>query len=187
MWWWIVLLVVVVLGVALVLWGITIYNKLIRGKNDCEEGFSTMDVYMKKRYDLVPNLVNTVKGYASHESKTLEAVVKARNICVDAKNAEEQMKGETMLTKSLRSIMMLTENYPDLKADKNFLDLQEQLKTLEEDIANSRKYYNAVVKNFNNTIEIFPSSIIAKMYKFVKKEMFIVDDVEERKAVKVEF
>ncbi|MEG0338856.1 MAG: LemA family protein [Oscillospiraceae bacterium] len=182
-WVWIILAVVVLI----VLWAVGVYNKLIRKRNDCEEGFSTMDVYMKKRYDLVPNLVETVKGYAKHESETLEKVIAARNTASSASTMEAKAEGENVLSGALRQLFALSEAYPDLKANTNFIDLQRQLTAIEEDIANSRKYYNAVVKEYNNCCMVIPDSIIAGMGHFTTKEMFIVDEEAERKNVKVQF
>jgi len=162
-------------------------NNFIRLKNNVEEAFSTMDVYMKKRYDLVPNLVETVKGYTKHESTTLKEVVAARNLAMNATPAEKA-QAEAAFGKQLHTVVSaIAEQYPDLKANSNFIDLQNQLKKLEEDIAYSRKYYNGTVKMYNNRVEMFPSNIVAKRYGFDKKEMFVVEDVEERKAVKVQF
>lgn len=163
------------------------YNGLVKTKNQAEEAFSTMDVYMKKRYDLIPNLVETVKGYASHESQTLEKVTAARNAAMTASSIDEKLKNENALTGTLKSLFAVAESYPDLKANTNFMDLQRQLQTIEEDIANSRKYYNASVKNLNNKIEMFPSSIIAGMFHFEKKPYFEVSSQEERENVKVQF
>ncbi|MBP8855744.1 MAG: LemA family protein [Oscillospiraceae bacterium] len=182
--WLIVLLVVVVL---VVLWAISVYNKLVRRRNDCEEGFSTMDVYLKKRFDLVPNLVETVKGYAKHESETLEKVIAARNATADAASLEARAESENVLSGALRQLFALSEAYPDLKANTNFMDLQGQLKRIEEDIANARKFYNAVVKEYNNLCMMIPSSIIASLAHFSAKSMFAVDDAAERQNVKVEF
>ena len=185
---WIILGVILLLALIIVCWAIGVFNALIRMRNNVEEAFSTMDVYMKKRYDLVPNLVSTVKGYAKHESETLEKVISARNLALNATSVEEKAAGEQALTSSLRDLRNIVfEKYPDLKANTNFLDLQNQLKNLEAEIANSRKYYNACVKTYNVKIEVFPSSIIARMKNFEKKTLFVVDDLEERKAVKVEF
>lgn len=185
---WIILGVILFLILAIVIWAIGTFNALVRMRNNVEEAFSTMDVYMKKRYDLVPNLVATVKGYAKHESETLEKVISARNMALNATTVEEKAEGEQALTSSLRELRNIVfEKYPDLKANTNFLDLQNQLKNIEGEIANSRKYYNACVKTYNVKIEVFPSSIIANMKKFEKKVLFTVEDPEERKAVKVEF
>lgn len=180
-----IILAVVVAVIAI--WAVSGYNGFIKGKNTVEEAFATMDVYLKKRYDLIPNLVETVKGYAKHESETLSRVIEARNMAAGATSVEDKVQGETMLTGTLKSLFAVAENYPDLKANSNFLDLQNQLKSLEEDIANARKYYNAVVKQFNNRCEMFPSNILAGMFHFERKPMFEVDAEEERQNVKVEF
>lgn len=181
------LIIIAAVVAVLIIWVIASYNGFVRGKNDAEESFSTMDVYLKKRYDLIPNLVETVKGYAAHESSTLEKVVAARNMASAATTVEDKINGENMLTGTLKSLFAVAESYPDLKANQNFMDLQGQLKQVEQDIANSRKFYNAVVKSFNNKCEMFPSNIIGKMFHFEKKPMFEVDEQEERKNVKVEF
>ncbi len=162
------------------------YNSLVKLRNNVEEGFSTMDVYMKKRYDLIPNLVETVKGYAKHEKQTLTEVISARNLAMTATDPNQKAKAEGALNECLKSLFALTENYPELKANANFLDLQNQLKSVEMDIANARKYYNAVVKEYNNKIQVFPSNIIAKHFNFTRRDMFEIDE-EERKNVKVEF
>ena len=179
----IALIVIAVIVIAV----IVMYNGFIKLKNNCEEAFATMDVYLKKRYDLIPNLVETVKGYAAHEKETLTKVIEARNMAQGAATVEEKIAGENQLQGTLKSLFAIAENYPDLKANQNFLDLQDQLKKVEEDIANSRKYYNAVVKQFNVKCEAFPSNIIAGIFKFEKKAMFEVDSAEERQNVKVSF
>lgn len=181
----IIIIIAIIVILALVVMGS--YNGLVKTKNQAEEAFSTMDVYMKKRYDLIPNLVETVKGYASHESQTLEKVTVARNAAMTASSIDEKLKNENALTGTLKSLFAVAESYPDLKANTNFMDLQRQLQTIEEDIANSRKYYNASVKNLNNKIEMFPSSIIAGMFHFEKKPYFEVSSQEERENVKVQF
>ena len=179
---WVILAIVVV--VALVL--ISMYNKLVRLRNDCNEGYSTMDVYLKKRFDLIPNLVETVKGYAKHEADTLQAVIAARNAGT-TQTTEERAKDENAISGALKQIFALSENYPDLKANENFVDLQAKLTKLEEDIANSRKYYNAVVKNYNNACMVFPSNLVANMGGFQPATMFEVDDAAERQNVAVKF
>lgn len=181
----IIIVIAIIVILALVVMGS--YNGLVKTKNQAEEAFSTMDVYMKKRYDLIPNLVETVKGYASHESQTLEKVTAARNAAMTASSIDEKLKNENALTGTLKSLFAVAESYPDLKANTNFMDLQRQLQTIEEDIANSRKYYNASVKNLNNKIEMFPSSIIVGMFHFEKKPYFEVSSQEERENVKVQF
>jgi LemA protein len=180
------LIIIVVVVVILLLWFIAIYNRFVTLRNRVEEGFSTMDVYMKKRHDLVPNLVETVKGYAKHESSTFEKVVKARNMAMSAGTMEQRAEGENMLTGTLKSLFALAESYPELKANQNFLDLQGQLTGLENDIASSRKYYNALVREFNIAREAFPSVIVAGMMHLEKKQMFEIDE-RERENVKVQF
>lgn len=182
-----VFIVIAALAAVLVLWGVGAYNAFVKMRNAVEEAFSTMDVYMKKRYDLIPNLVETVKGYAAHESGTFEKVVQARNIAQQATTVEEKLAAENALTGTLRSLFALAESYPDLKANQNFLDLQSQLQKVEEDIANSRKYYNAVVKEYNTKTEQFPSNFIANMFNFTRKPMFEMENEAERQNVKVEF
>lgn len=162
------------------------YNGFIRLRNTVEEAFSTMDVYMKKRYDLIPNLVETVKGYASHERETLEKVIQARNMAMNAQTIEQKEQSENMLSGTLKSLFALSESYPNLKADTQFLDLQRQLQKVEEDIAQSRKYYNAVAKSMNTKVESFPSNIVASMFGFTKVAFFTIDETE-RENVRVQF
>lgn len=179
-------IVIAVIVVIIIIWIVGTYNGLIRRRTQCEEAFSTMDVYLKKRFDLIPNLVLTVKGYAKHESETLEKVIEARNSGA-TQTVDERMESENQITGALRQIFALSENYPDLKANQNFLDLQGQLKKLEEDIANARKYYNGSVKEYNNKCLTVPSNIIANMFKFERKPMYEVEEAAERQNVKVEF
>ena len=181
------LIVIVAIIVLLILWFVSMYNGFVKANNNCEEAYSTMDVYMKKRYDLIPNLVETVKGYAKHEAETLQNVVAARNAAASAGSVGEKIEAENALSGTLRQLFAVAEAYPDLKANQNFLDLQEQLKSIEEDIANSRKYYNGVVRNFNDKVMMFPSSIVAGMFHFEKQPMFEVADAAERENVKVSF
>lgn len=181
------MLIAIGIIVVLIIIFVVMYNGFIRLKNNCDEAFATMDVYLKKRYDLIPNLVETVKGYAAHEKETLERVVAARNMAQGASTPEEKAAGESMLQGTLKSLFAIAESYPDLKANQNFMDLQGQLKAVEEDIANSRKYYNAVVKQFNTKCEVFPSNLIAGIFHFEKKPMFEVEAQEERQNVKVSF
>ena len=177
------LIIIVVIAIAFVV----MYNGFIRLKNQCDEAFATMDVYLKKRYDLIPNLVETVKGYAAHEKETLQGVIEARNLAAGAATVEEKAAGEKALAGNLRGLFAIAENYPDLKANTNFLDLQNQLKAIEDDIANSRKYFNAVIREFNTKCEAFPTNLIASMFHFEKKAMFEVESVVERENVKVSF
>jgi len=181
------LIVIAVIIVIIAIWLVSGYNGFIKMKNMAEEAFATMDVYLKKRYDLVPNLVETVKGYAKHESGTFEKVVQARNFAQSANTIEDKIAGENMLSGTLKSLFAIAEAYPELKANTNFLDLQKQLQKLEEDIANSRKYYNAIVREFNTMVESFPNNLIAAVFKFVRKPMFEVEEEAERQNVKVQF
>jgi len=180
-------IIILVIIAFLIIWLISAYNSFVRLKNSVEEAFSTMDVYLKKRYDLIPNLVETVKGYAAHEAGTLENVVQARNMAQNATTLEDKIANENILSGTLKSLFAIAEAYPDLKANTNFMDLQRQLQKIEEDIANSRKYYNAVVREFNTKTESFPSNLVASMFKFIRKPMFEVEGAEERQNVKVQF
>lgn len=173
--------------IAFIAWLISTYNKFVKMKNNIEEGFSTMDVYLKKRYDLIPNLVETVKGYAKHENETLTNVMNARNAAMSSNDPESRVKNENALTGTLKTLFAVSENYPQLKADKHFSDLMAQLNNIESEITSSRKYYNGCVKVYNTKRELFPSSIIAKWFNFDKKPLFEVDNEEERKNVKVQF
>ncbi|MBR4408019.1 MAG: LemA family protein [Clostridia bacterium] len=177
----------ILLIVGIIVWVIKTYNAFIQLRNNADEAFSTMDVYLKKRYDLIPNFVETVKGYAKHENKTLEDVMNARYNAMNSATVEQRIDNENILQGALKSLFAVSENYPNLKADQNFIDLQNTLKSLEEEIANSRKYYNGTVKIYNVKRESFPSNIIAKIFKFVKKPLYEVDNAEERKNVKVQF
>jgi LemA protein len=181
---WIIILVV--LG-GIALWVMSAYNGLIGIRNKVEEAFSTMDVYLVKRYDLIPNLVETVKGYATHEKSTFEAVIKARNAAQSSGSIDEKIANENVLAGTLGKLFALAEAYPELKANANFMDLQGQLKFLEEDVANARKYYNGAVRQYNTQIQVFPTNILAGLFKFTKKPLFEVDDDTQRKSVKVQF
>lgn len=180
-------IIIAAVVVIIIIWAAAAYNGFVRLRNSIEEAFSTMDVYLKKRYDLIPNLVETVKGYAKHEKGTLESVISARNMAVSAASLEDRVEKENMLAGALRNLFALAESYPDLKANTNFLDLQGQLSRIEDEIANSRKYYNAVVKSYNIKTESFPSAIIAAMFRFTRKPMFEVANVQERENVRVQF
>jgi LemA protein len=155
---------------------IVIYNKLTVLKNKIEEAYATVEAHLKKRYDLIPNLVETVKGYAKHESKTLTDVIEARNRAMSAGSFEEIRENENKLQQTLKSLFALSESYPDLKANTNFLDLQRQLQDVEDEILNSRKYFNAIVKDYNTSIALFPNSIAASIFKFTKKEYYEIED-----------
>lgn len=161
------------------------YNDFIKLSNFVKEAFATMDVYLKKRWDLIPNLVEVVKGYSKHESDVLENVVKLRNSSYDKMSLADKIDTNEQLTAGLSRLMAIAENYPDLKASQNFSDLSTQLSKIEDEIANSRKYYNAVVRKMNTKIEMFPSNIVASMFKFQLSKMFEADS-KEKDNVKVE-
>lgn len=182
-----VLIAIAALVIIVLIYFVSAYNSFIKLKNSVEESFSTMDVYLKKRWDLIPNLVASVKGYAKHEAETLQNVISARNMRYQDMSIEEKAKADRAVTEGIASINVLAEQYPDLKANENFINLNNQLQKVEEDIANARKYYNAIVKKFNNKVQMFPSSIIASMFKFEKQQMFVVSDEAQRENVKVEF
>ena len=175
-------------GILILLIGyiISTYNRLLSNKNSLDESFSTMDVYLKKRWDLIPNLVETVKGYAKHEKNLFKEVTELRSKSYQDLSLDEKNEINKKLTTTLNKLIAVAENYPELKANENFLDLSHELKNTEQDIANARKYYNANVKVYNNQVMIFPSNIIAKIFKFEKASMFEIEETE-RQNVKVEF
>ncbi len=179
--------VLLLLIIAIVAWYFSTHNRFIQLRNSVEEAYSTMDVYLKKRFDMIPNLVETVKGYAKHESDVLTGITKARANVEAATTTAEKLEANAELTRALRNMNLVVENYPDLKANTNFLDLQNALRATEGEIANARKYYNAVTKAFNTKRETIPSSIVAKRMKLEKQPYFEVEDVAERKNVTVKF
>lgn len=183
----VVVAVLVVLLLAFAIWWISARNSFVSMENQYEEAFHNIDIYLKKCYDLIPNLVNTVKGYAAHESGTLEKVMEARSKAQSAATPAEKIEANAQLTQTMRNFNMVMERYPELKANTNFLDLQNQLKGIENELANVRKYYNATIKQFNTKIRTFPASIVAGRMKLEKQPYFELDDAEERKNVKVEF
>lgn len=177
-----ILLAIAVIAVVIV----SIYNSLIKLKNKCKEGWSDIDTQLKRRYDLIPNLVETVKGYAKHEQNTLEEVTKARTTAMGAQTIAEREQAENILSSTLKTIFALAEQYPDLKANQNFLDLQKTLTEIEEHIQLSRRYYNATARDFNTKIESFPSNLIANAFGFKIYEFFQAKE-EEKQTVKVSF
>lgn len=181
-----ILYIIIGLVVLIAIFALTTYNSLVRLNNKVKEAFSTMDVYLKKRWDLIPNIVETVKGYATPEKETLASVINLRNGAYESMSDEEKIKANKELSKGVVKIMALAESYPELKANENFKDLSTQLTKVEEDIANSRKYYNGVVRTFNDKVLVFPNNIFASIFGFKAKDMFEVDAVE-RENVKVEF
>jgi len=179
--------VIVLLAVIFGIWWISTYNKLVKMKNGSEEAISTIDVYLKKRYDLIPNLVETVKGYASHEKETFVKVTEARAMASSAVTPEEKVEADKAMTQAIRNFNMVMESYPELKANVNFMDLQRQLQGIENELANSRKYYNGNVKVYNNVLLSFPSNLVAKAHKFKKLPYFEITAPAERENVKVSF
>lgn len=182
------LLVFVALAAVVAVWVVGIYNGLVRLRNEVKNAWSQIDVQLKRRYDLIPNLVETVKGYMTHERETLEAVVKARQQAINVTGSiEDRAKVENALSQTLRQLFAVAEAYPDLKANQNFLALQEELTSTENKIGFARQYFNDAVLRLNNKVEMFPSNIIAGMFNFTREQFFEVDAPEERQAVKVSF
>ena len=175
-----------VLGVA-VIWFIAIYNGFVRLINRVKEAWADIDVQLKRRYDLIPNLVETVKGYATHEREAFENVTKARAMALGAQGLEEKGKAENMLTGALKSVFAIAEAYPQLKANENFLELQRELSDTENKIQAARRFYNGNVRDLNIGVETFPKNIIANMFKFSKMEFFQLEEGEAREPVKVSF
>jgi LemA protein len=179
---WIVIGVVVLLVIAL----IVVYNRLVRLRNRIDAAWSQIDVQLKRRYDLIPNLVETVKGYAAHERETLEAVIRARQQAVDARGIEEQAQAENFLTQTLRSLFAVAEAYPQLQANENFLALQEELTGTEGRIAFSRQFYNEQVLAYDNAIEVFPTNVVAGGFNFEARPYFEAETAS-REPVRVDF
>lgn len=180
--WWIILVIVILI----VLYVISTYNLLVRLRNKVRDGWSQIDVLLKRRADLIPNLVETVKGYAKHEEGTLTAVIEARSKAVGAKTPEEAMKAEGAMTQALSRLFALVESYPSLKANQNFLDLQKSLEETENKITYSRQFYNDNVLNYNNKVEMFPSNLVAGLFKF-EKAVFFEASEKDKEAPKVQF
>lgn len=182
----IVLIVVIAIILIILGWLVITYNGFIQGRNRIQEAWSQIEVQMKRRFDLVPNLVETVKGYARHEKGTFEMVTKARSAMLEAKTVGESARAENMLTGALKSLFAVAEAYPDLKANQNFLMLQEELSGIESKIAYARQFYNGEVLKYNNLVEFFPSNIFAGMFRFERKEFFDAEDAASQ-PVKVSF
>lgn len=182
--------VVVVLAIViLAVWYVSTYNKLKRVNNMVDEGWATIDVHLKKRYDLIPNLVETVKGYAKHESETLEKVIAARRTAMTAGTPDEKAQAENMLSGTLKSLfsLKLEERYPELKANTNFMDLMNQLKSVENEIASARRYYNGTVKELNTLLDYFFTGMVGRKMRLEKRKYFELESEEERKAPQVKF
>lgn len=181
------LIIIGVVAIAFVLFTINIYNRLHRRRIAVDNAWSDIDVQLKRRHDLVPNLVNTVKGYAKHERETLEAVVEARSKAVGAGNVHDQAQAENMLSAALGKLFALSENYPDLKANQNFMQLQEELTSTENKIGFARQHYNRNVAQYNESLVVFPDNIIAGMFNFQKREFFEIEDPAQRQVPQVSF
>jgi len=182
-----VLLVLVGVVAVVALWFVFTYNGLVRLRNQVKNAWSQIDVQLKRRYDLIPNIVETVKGYAAHEKGTLENVIKARQRGIDAKTVGEQAQAENMITGALRQLFALSEAYPNLKANENFLALQEELASTENKIGFARQYYNDTVKDFNTRQEMFPANLVASMLGFQPADFFEIEEASQREAPKVKF
>ncbi len=180
-------LVLLAVLVLFALFAMAQYNKLVRLRNICEEAWAGIDVELRRRHDLIPNLVETVKGYAKHEEGVFTAVTNARANAVSAGSVGEQAKAEGMLSQTLRSLFAVAEAYPDLKADQNFRELQQELAATEDRLAGVRQRYNAAVRAYDTAREVFPTNIIAGMFNFAPREYFEIDDPEAREPVKVNF
>jgi LemA protein len=181
--------IMLVILVVLVLWVIFAYNKFVTLINRAKEAWSDIDVQLKRRYDLIPNLVNTVKGYATHESEAFENVTKARAAAMGAQNIVDKGKSENMLASALKTVFAVAEAYPDLKANQNFLSLQAELSDTENKIQAARRFYNGNVRDLNIAVDSFPSNVVSNLFHFVKMELFTLDegDVAAKKPVEVKF
>ena len=181
------LMILLIILVVAALWLVMTYNGLITSRNRTDEAWSDIDVQLKRRYDLIPNLVNTVKGYAAHESGTFEKVIAARNAAMSASGTVAKGEAENALSGTLKSLFALSENYPDLKANQNFLSLQTELTDTEDKLLASRRFYNGNVRDFNTKLQVFPTNLIANMLNFSKRDFFEIDNADERKNVDVKF
>jgi len=179
--WFLILLAIVAIV------GITIYNSLVKMRTGAQSAWADIDVQLKRRWDLIPNLVETVKGYASHEKDTLEAVINARNRAMSASGPAETAQAENMLSGALKSLFALSEAYPQLRAVESFTSLQGTLGEIEDAVQNSRRYYNAIVRDYNTKVEQFPSALVANAFRFQKEEFFELDDEAQRDAPTVSF
>ena len=181
-----VLIIILAVIAVLVLWVIGVANKLTKKRMKAENAFADCDVYLKKRYDLIPNIVNTVKGYSKHEKETLESVINARNKAVSAGTVDEKIDADNEVTQAISRLFALTESYPELKANENFMDLQGQLSKMEEEISNARQYFNATVRDYNYATKVIPDTIVARLLGYKEMSMFKAAE-EERKNVEVNF
>ncbi|RMZ59083.1 LemA family protein [Chryseobacterium nematophagum] len=181
------LIIVIGLAILFIMYGVSVYNRLVKLKNLVQEAWSSIDVMLKKRHDLIPNLVETVKGYAAHERDTLDSVTRARAQAVGANSVESKEAAEKNLNQAMMNLFAVAEQYPDLKANTNFQQLQNELTSIENDIEKSRRYYNGTVRENNTLVESFPSNVIANMYKFEKSPFFELQNIAEREVPTVKF
>jgi len=179
--------IIIAVVVLIIFWIISVFNGLVRLKNRVKEAWSDIDVQLKRRYDLIPNLMEAVKGYMKHEEGVLTKVTEARASAMQAKGIEEKGKAENMLSDTLKSLFAVAENYPDLKASQNFLQLQDEISDTENKIQAARRFYNGQVRDFNTKIEVFPNNIIAGMLKFKAWDFFEIENEKEKENVKVKF
>lgn len=182
-----IVLFFLIVVVVFFIFAVTIYNRLVKLRNRCDNSWAQVDVQLRRRYDLIPNLVETVKGYAKHEREVFEKVTEARSKAINAGTVKEQGQAENMLTGALKSLFAVVENYPELKANQNFLMLQEELAGTEGKIAYARQFYNDMVMKFNVKQQVFPSNIIANMFNFKENEYFEIEEPEARGPVDVKF
>ena len=182
-----ILLIILVLAVLAIMWAVGVYNTLVKARQKVKNSWSQIEVQLQRRFDLIPNLVETVKGYMGHESEVLEKVTALRTSWANTSSPSEKVKLDNELSSSLKTIMAVSENYPELKANVNFADLQNSLKDTENKISFSRQFYNDSVTMYNTKLETFPSNIIANMFSFTPETLFNVDSDEARKNVKVDF
>lgn len=180
MWLWIILAIIILI----IIYAFILYNNFISLDNKVKEAFSTMDVYLKKRWDLIPNLVETVKGYAKYEEETLTKVTKLRNTVYNKMTNDEKIINNEELSSDVSKIMALKEAYPELKANENFIDLSNKLTKIEDDIANARKYYNGTVRIYNNNVQMFPNNIFAKIFNYKTKRMFEAS-LEDKQNIRI--
>lgn len=178
---------ILVIILVLVVFLIFLYNSLVALQNKVKEAWADIDTQLKRRYDLIPNIVETVKGYMGHEKSTLEKVTELRAKALQSQNFEEKAEAENMLSETLKSLFAVAENYPDLKANQNFLDLQNTLKEVEEHLQLSRRYYNGTVRDYNTKLQVFPNNLIAKQFGFTSSEFFETKEEKQREAVQVSF
>ncbi|MDP4178484.1 MAG: LemA family protein [Bacillota bacterium] len=179
--------IIIIIIILLVIWVMAAYNGFVKGKNLVKEAWSGIDVQLKRRYDLIPNLIETVKGYAGHEKKLFEDIANLRSQSMKSDNVKEKSEAESQLTGTLRTLFAVAESYPQIKSNENFMELQKSLERIEEEMQLARRYYNGTVRNFNTNIETFPNVLISSAFGFKKYDFFEVEDAAERKVPEVKF